>query len=274
LPVNAGAGQDPAGPGRAIASRIDVFGDGGGTIVLQNSRLTAIVSPEGGGRLVALGDGDGTHGNATDATGALCDDLLPAQAPTARDYIAAYTHGYPNGTAERRYDAAIVESGARAVVRLHYTDITARRPVTYERILTLEAASPRLIVDERITISGGPWSPLVRAVQRSSLPNLLYEGARETSVFPVASAARNAIVAGFVPERSSGHVTVVDWAPGDIASAVWTPYRSTGTLALTMAAGVWHRIVYAYAAVPSLTDARAFAEAERAWVSANPMAAR
>jgi hypothetical protein len=37
-----------------------------------------------------------------------------------------------------------------------------------------------------------------------------------------------------------------------------------------MTPGAWHRVVYAYAAAPSLDAARAFVEAERAWVSANP----
>jgi len=267
---NAWGSDAPAGPLRAVASRVDVFGDGGRTIVLHNSRLTAIVSPDGGGRLVALGEGDGTQGNATDATGALRDDLLPAEPPTARDYIAAYTHTYPAGTAQRRYSATIVQTGSRAVVRLQYVDVTTPRPVTYVRVLTLEPDSPRLVVDERVTVVGGAWSPALTAVQRSSLPGLFASDEGDAELFPASTAGRDGLTAGFVRDSSGGHVTVVAWQPGKVASASWMPYRSTGTLALCMTLGSWHRVVYAYAVVHSVADARAFVEAERAWLSANP----
>jgi hypothetical protein len=71
-----------------------------------------------------------------------------------------------------------------------------------------------------------------------------------------------------------GFAFVVAWPDSDVASATWTPYRSTGTLALTMTPGVWHRTVYSYAAEPTLASARAFAQAERAWVSAKPPPSR
>ena len=272
-PINAVGHDRAAASGRATASRVDVFGDGAGTIVLLNSQLRAIISPDGGGRLIELNEGNAAGCNATDATGALRDDLFPSRPPSARDYIAAYTHAYPSGTAQRRYDATIVQTGSRAVVRLHYVDVTAR-PVTYERILTLEADSPRLIVDERITVNGGAWSPLLRGVQRSSLPGLLATRDADAELLLPSDAGRSAAAASFVRCAAGAHVTVVAWRPGEVVSATWTRYRSTGTLSLHMMLGQWHRVVYAYAAAATIDEARAFAQAERDWVSANRVSAR
>jgi len=258
--------------GNSFAVRADVFGDGAGTIVLQNEYLRAIVSPDGGGRLVELGGGNGgrDRNNATDATGALRDDVIPTQPPSARDYIAAYTHGYPSGTAQRRYAATIVQSGARAIVHLHYVDLAAGLPVTYDRILTLEPRTRRLIVDERVTIAGNvPTS--VRAVQRSSLPGLLV-AAGDSELFPPRESARSAIAASY--RAGSAHVMVVTWKRGDVTRATWKRYRSTGTLSLLMTLRAWHRVVYAFAPAASPAQARTFAQAERAWVSANPVTAR
>ena len=41
-----------------------------------------------------------------------------------------------------------------------------------------------------------------------------------------------------------------------------------------MMLGQWHRVVYAYAAAATIDEARAFAQAERDWVSANRVSAR
>jgi hypothetical protein len=272
--VNTSGPSVTAGSGSAVATRIDVFGDTAGTIVLQNSRLRVIVTPQGGGRVVEIGQESDPWTNATDATGALRDDLVPSQPPSARDYIAAYTHAYPAGMAQRRYAATILQTGSRAVVRLQYVDVTATRPVTYVRVLTLEPDSPRLVVDERVTVAGGGWLPELSAVQRSSLPGLFPSHEGDAELFRSSGALRDAVAATFVNAPGGGHVTVVAWQPGDIVSTSWTPYRSTGTLALRMTLGQWHRVVYAYAAAATIEQARAFAQAERAWVSANRVSAR
>jgi hypothetical protein len=269
-------------PAIATAVTSDVFEDGGRTIVMTNGALRVIVSPEGGGRVVELGDG--VRANATDATGALRDDLALPALPSARDYIAAYTHSYPAGTAQRPYEATIESSGPRAVVRLRYVAADFTPACTFERVLTLEPGAHRLIVDERVLPAGtnatatasDADAPL--AVQRSSLPGLFTPQRSDLVLDDAADAAARGVVATY--RRSdgsgSGHVTVVAWRPGDVATADWTPYRSTGTLALTfpLTPTVWHRVTYAFAPAHDAASARAFVEAERAWVSANPPPSR
>ncbi|HYZ14870.1 MAG TPA: amino acid permease, partial [Candidatus Acidoferrum sp.] len=263
----------PAAPrGGAIAERADVFEDGGGTIVMRNAVLRVIVAPEGGGRIVEIGDGAG--GNATDATGATRDGLIPEEPPSPRDFIGRYTHDYPNGTGQRRYDATILSSGACAVVQLRGTasDLGA----SFERIVTLAPDAHRIVVDERVrlTSTGGGRE----AVARSSLPGLLPgPDAHELDRLPrdgtsvPGPTAIPPFVAGYLtPRGEPAHVTVVAWLAGDVEALSWTPYRSTGTLALTQSPGRWHRTVYAYEAAPTLTSAREFAEEEAAWVAANP----
>jgi amino acid transporter len=261
-----------APPQGAIAQRADVFEDGAGTIVMRNAVLRVIVAPEGGGRIVEIGDGAG--GNATDATGATRDGVLPEEPPSSRDFIARYTHDYPSGTAQRAYEATILRSGACAVVQLRgaESDLGA----TFERRLTLPPGAHGLVVDERVQFMG-PAGPR-RAVSRSSLPGLLAtryaqaldrlprDGTPLSAPTPIPP-----FVAGYLAAPGeSGHVTVAAWPPGDLEAVSWTPYRSTGTLALTRNPGRWHRTVYAYETAATLTSARAFAEEEAGWVATNP----
>jgi hypothetical protein len=115
-------------------------------------------------------------------------------------------------------------------------------------------------------------------VQRSSLPGLFTPQTSDLVLDDAAGAAARGVVATYRRFDGSGsaHVTVVAWRPGDVTSADWTPYRSTGTLALTftLTPTVWHRVIYAFAPARDAASARAFAEAERAWVSANPPPSR
>ena len=71
----------------------------------------------------------------------------------------------------------------------------------------------------------------------------------------------------------NGIAFAVAWRAGDIELASWTPYLSTGTLALTLAPG-WRRVTYSAVDLADVAGARAFAEAERAWVAANPATGR
>jgi hypothetical protein len=77
----------------------------------------------------------------------------------------------------------------------------------------------------------------------------------------------------FLAGYRNGIAFVVAWRPGDVERASWTPYLSTGTLALTLAPG-WRRVTYSVVEAADLASARAFAEAERAWVGANPATGR
>ncbi len=223
--------------------------------------------------------GYGWGNNAFDATGAWRDDLSATSPPSPRDYIARYTHTYPAGTFNRAYDTQILSSGARAVVRFRYTMPDATTSGTaFERIVTLEPGTPRAIVDERLIV---PPASAARqhAVVRSSIPALVLHPPSPPRESPDEDATLDAAprdrASNLGPAQTAlgtfrdGFAFVVAWAPGAVEHASWTPYRSTGTLALTLASG-WRRTIYSYAWVGDLAGARAFFEAERAWAAANP----
>ena len=292
---------------RATAEAAVALDDLGAHVyVLRNDRLRIVVDPAAGARAFSMqardtlaapghprareGDRDGWSQNAFDATGSWRDDVAAPLGRSPRDYIARFTHGYPAGTFNRSYAASLVSSGPRAELRFSYTmpDVEPAG-TTFERVVTLDAASSRVVVDERIVAPPGARKTQ-RLVVRSSLPLLRDVVPTPPSLMPRMEppALPHAILDAPYCRTSctldaahpsagafrDGFAFVVAWRQGDVMSASWSPYRSTGTLALTMTPGVWHRIVYAYAAVASLREARAFAEAERAWVSANPVTAR
>jgi hypothetical protein len=247
----------------------------------RNDRLRVVVDGNAGGRAFDLQpltpvSGLAVEGtNAFDATGALRDDVATPLPPSPRDYIARYTHQYPAGTFNRTYTAVDQSTPTRASVLFRYTMPDADPAnLTFEKVVSLDAASSRVVVDER-AVAPNAAAKMQPIVVRSSLPllfNLQPAMQIPDALVPTACAPTCTLP----PQQRSvaayrdGTVFVVAWADGAIASATWTPYRSTGTLALTMTPGAWHRVVYAYAAAPSLDAARAFVEAERAWVSANP----
>jgi hypothetical protein len=245
---------------------------------LRNDRLMVLIDDKSGARAFALLPrvSESTWSrNAFDATGALRDDVATPLPPSPRDYIARYTHQFPAGTFNRTYTAVDQSSPTRASVRFTYTmPDTDPANLTFEKVVSLDAASSRVVVDER-AIAPNAAATMQPIVVRSSLP-LLFNLGPAMQIPDALVPTTCAPTCPLPPQQRSvaayrdGTVFVVAWADGAIASATWTPYRSTGTLALTMAPGTWHRVVYAYAAAPSLEAARAFVEAERAWVSANP----
>ena len=296
----------PAPRGEALAAVADALPElGASTVVLRNDRLRVFVDPRAGARAFGLQArsgprsprtvertprGEGWSPNAFDATGGWRDGLASPLPASPRDYIARYTHAYPAGTFNRAYGARIAASGSRAVVRFRYAMPDARPAgATFERVVSLEAGVARVAVDECLDVpSGVPVPPGQRAVVRSSLPLLSVPAPAgpHASVPPATGAAGAAAAVALdglprdravtlpreqtaVGEYRDGFAFVVAWPPGAVERAAWTPYRSTGTLALTLAPG-WRRTVYSYAWAGDVAAARAFMEAERTWVAANP----
>ena len=231
-------------------------------LVLRNDVLELELDPDAGGRaFTLLSCSGGKATNAFDATGAFRDDVSDPPSPSPRDYIAKYTHDYPAGTFNRAYDADVIDSGTQARVRLRYTmPDAAPAGLTFERIVTLAPRSSRIVVDEHLVLpAGGGPGDAQRAIVRSSLPPL----------FPTPPATGPALEDGAAWNVRDGCVFAVAWRPADVEHVTWTPYRSTGTLALTLAPG-WRRTVYAFAPISSAADARRFVDGERAWVAAHP----
>ena len=258
-------------PGEAVVYEADPFLTNQRCIVVQNDRLRAIFVPEAGARMVWLSAFDGRH-NATDVTGALRDDVRDPLPPSPRDAIARYTHSYPAGTFNRSYHVEVVSSGAEATVRFRYVMPDANPSgVAFEKVVSLAPHATRLVVDERLVPPPAAVA-MQRAVVLSSLPGL-FVGPEErgaVALDPLVRAAAAELPSSLTALGTlrGGMATIVAWNAPDIERASWTPYRSTGTLALTLAPG-WRRIVYALRPVASREAGRAAVEAEAAWVAAN-----
>lgn len=272
-------GGDVAADAAVARERPAIDGLGVDQIVLLNDRLRVVIVPSAGARAVAL-QARGADGrwspNAFDATGGWRDDVGTPLAASARDYIARYTHGYPAGTFNRPYRADIVSTGARAIVHLTYRMPDAEPTgSTFERTVSLDPRSSRVVVDEQLAPPPGSTATQ-SAVVRSSLPAFAGHPATPSGAADVALDPLPRDRAGDLPPDQDaigsyrdGFAFVVAWPHGDVERASWTPYRSTGSLALTLAAGN-RRIVYAVRAAGDVAAARRFIEAERGWVAANP----
>ena len=291
--VNYGVVESHVPPGEARV-KLGHRDDGGEIVTLENERTHATIDARAGARIFSLltpdwdpptfeaiarldrASGVPLEAAVFDATGALRDDLSAPLPASPRDYIAKYTHAYSTGTFNRAYAVDVLSSGTRASVRFSYTMPDADPAgLTFERIVSLEPGTTRVVVDERLVPP--PGAPATqRAVVRSSLPYLAagVNARIGTAATPLDPLPRER--AGDVPSQQTmlggylgGVAFVVAWPPGAVERATWTPYFSTGTLSLTLARG-WRRTTYSAAEVGDVAAARAFAEAERAWVAANP----
>ncbi len=246
----------PAAPrGTAIVRIGSAFGSGDATVTLANDRIAAVIVPNGGARLVALvpSAGAGPRFNAVNATGALRDDVLVPPPLSATDRIAKYTHSYPAGTFNRVYRTTVIRTGGTsAIVRFVSDAPDIAGGMHVEKTVRLDAGSPHLIVDERVTFAGR--DPAQRAVVRNAL----------------------GVAADAVIERSPSfdawdgrYAISVAWDPAQTSGATWTRFGSNGTLTLT-ATGERQRVTYGLQAAPTREAARAFVQRERDWLGANP----
>ena len=243
---------------RVGAARVTIgnaFGSGDRTVTIANARIAAVIAPDGGARLVALVRA-GTapmRFNATNATGALRDDVLVGPPPSTTDRIAKYTHSYPAGTFNRPYATAIVRAaGPSAVVRFTYDAPDIAGGMHVEKTVRLDADADHLIVDERVTFADRDSAQ--RAVTYSALavaPDAVVSDGPSFSAWD----GRNAIT--------------VTWAPAAVTKATWTRYGSNGTLTLVGATGAL-RTTYGLRPAANRAAADAFTGSERDWLAANP----
>ena len=275
----------PPAPDGSETYRADAFGDGTRDVVLQNHVARAIVDPDGGARIpiFELFATTGTAwlrplpDNVFDATGASRDDVLLQPPPSRTDRIARYTHSYPAGTFNRTYDVADARGG-HVRLRADVPDVVPSG-ARFERVVSLDPATARLIVDERVQFGDGPGCEAQRGVVQSALAlqpdpkgaltRKLYVADRPIITAATLDAPHGVAVVSDNAFGGPRFVLAVSWRPGDVESASWEPQRSNGTLRLVLAPG-WRRITYAMTRAETFADATAFVEAERAWVAANP----
>jgi len=241
-------------PGEARVTTGAAFGSGDRTVTLANARVVAVIVPDAGARLVVFAPREGLPYNATNATGALRDDVLLEPPPSTTDRIAKYTHSYPAGTFNRPYRTDIISAaGAEAVVRFHYDAPDLAGGAHFEKTVRLAADSTRLVVDERVSFDG--TEPAQRAVTLAAL-----------DVVPAAFVEINPT---FVSNSERRHTLAVTWDPAAVDHATWTRYGSNGTLTL-VAAGTGLRTTYALSNADTANAARTFAQAEREWLATHP----
>ena len=240
-------------PREAVVSTGAAFGSGAKTITIANALVFAVIVPDGGARLVLFGRRGQPGYNATNATGALRDDVLVQPPPSKTDRIAKYTHSYPAGTYNRTYRTEIVSSGgAQAVVRFRYDAPDLGGGAHFEKTVRLVAGSARLIVDERVTFDGKDSAQ--RAVSLSAVAALPGDAVELGQNF-TASDRR--------------HTLAITWDPAAAERATWTRYGSNGTVTLVAAAKSL-RTTYSLSQTADAASVRAFAQSERDWLAANP----
>jgi amino acid transporter len=124
------------------------FTPGTGTTI-ANARIRAVFSAEAGARVWYLGD---NHENAATSIGLLRDAVDPQPSPSARDYIAAYTHPLPAGTFNRTYLCTRNSSqGLQRVTCSYDAPDLPQGGALFKRVLALNDAGSSLSIEEQFT---------------------------------------------------------------------------------------------------------------------------
>jgi amino acid transporter len=131
----------------------DVFQDGYPAVVLENTWLRLIVSPCAGARAFVLEDkrsGD----NLFTTVGGLRDAWSPQAPPSARDYIARYTHPIAAGTFNRCYAVDTI-SGTQALFTYFAPD-AAPSGASFEKSISIARFAPTIVVKYHVHFSASP----------------------------------------------------------------------------------------------------------------------
>lgn len=144
LPVNALAALSgervPLRPGSwLIAKKSDPYQDGYPPVILENSWLRLIVSPCAGARAFVLEDKQ-TRENLFTTVGGFRDAWSPQLPPSARDYIAAYTHPIQTGTFNRCY--AVRNRSGTAARFTYFAPDAPPRGAIFEKSVSVARAAP------------------------------------------------------------------------------------------------------------------------------------
>jgi amino acid transporter len=115
-------------------------------VALANGRVRVVFAAFAGARIAELSDG---VGNAATSIGLLRDATDPQPAPSARDFIASYTHPLPAGTFNRPYECsrADVLTTERVTCSYDAPDIPDGGAI-FRRTLTLNGGSSEVLIGE------------------------------------------------------------------------------------------------------------------------------
>ncbi len=152
--------------------------DGLPTFVLGNGSAKAVVAADAGARAIYFGPEpnsiDRGGENAFTTIGALRDDIQSPLPPSARDYIAKYTHPIATGTFNRPYDCIETHDARSAtVVRCTYdAPDLGPVPVHFEKTYSLAPDSRTLVVTMR---ASAPAVSISAITENANLLQVLFD---------------------------------------------------------------------------------------------------
>ena len=207
----------------------DVYRDGEGAIVLENDRVRVIVSPGAGGRAFVFEDEARTTSMFT-TVGALRDDVLVQPPLSTVDRIAKYTNGMPAGFFNRPYRAHVVQSGARAVVRLSYAAPDAYpQGAQFSRTLSLAPQARCFTADLSARFAG--TSLLARRQRGVSVTSLAVGDVRAPHAWLLTDRVRRLAELGAVTLPVQQHALgLYDTASHELALVTWSASREPVTI--------------------------------------------
>jgi amino acid transporter len=248
--------------------KVDAFSDGYPAIIVENSNVRIVFSPNAGARAFAFADkrtGSGENSIFT-TVGGLRDDVKIEPPLSTSDRIAKYTHQFPAGMFNRPYRVQILESGKRAVVRFSYDapDVVPAG-AHFERTVTLEPDVRFFSVDERAVFDGSAPAIPQQAVSVTSLAVgdsahmttqqvLVPDTEPFTPDKTIKITKGNAL--GFYDTKTHELATIA-WRPGDIDDATLLERHYSVVARLTLAPGRVARTIYGYFYADTIDAARA-----------------
>lgn len=208
----------------------------------DGSRLYVAFAPNAGARVATLSAAG--LDNAASSIGLLRDAVDPAPPPSARDYIAAYTHPLPAGTFNRPYACAPQPVSGDAFTCSYEAPDLPEGGARFERTLSLAPDDDAL------------------AIAESFSPNDSNAGARLQSVSGFAFEPGDAVVAppseNFAGVLHGRRFAAISWEPGDVAQVQTRATRGAEIVTLTFARRTVHLRLGIYAAADATEAERLF----------------
>jgi amino acid transporter len=243
-----------------IARVITSVGDDFPRAILDTDGMRAVFSPNAGARLVAFGRllwcSSTVYGLVT-SVGALRDDVEIQPPISTTDRIGKYTRSFPPGMFNRQYHVEAADTG---IVKMSYhaPDVIPNG-ATFERTISIEPATLRMVIDQKVTFDDGPGAERQRAITLSS-----FDTQRSTLIDESSTGS-----IGFYDWRW-GLVTTITWRTGDIEDARVIPEATSAVVRLRLAPGGTRRTVFALDHANNVFEALAAMQKERDVTNAKP----
>jgi hypothetical protein len=221
--------------------RADVYHDGYPAVIFENNNVRLVVSPCAGARAFVFEDKTSTQ-NVFTTIGGLRDAWSQTLAPSARDYIAKYTHPIATGTFNRCYSVRVPPHSRGKAVFSYSAPDAPPHGATFVKSIQIDDAGATFTVriDARF-----PLSSTQRAQQLTSF-------ALDAST----RILRTSNGFGLYTPRMH-RVALVAWTGRDVIASSLDRHDRDGLLTLTYASGAIRSTRYGLSPVNSLAAAQA-----------------